>query len=296
MAYTFHKLHTSQVIESLVETSLQHSKMYIDHARNFIRQKPSDSVSFLCGNSGIFAVSSVINQSLGNLAAVEEDLNQFKKGATVCLKASFNRQGNDEMLFGRGGYLSGIYWLNSQLPLQQRFPTYIASNIAEITILTGSSYAVSVQSSVPLLWVCYNEHYIGAAHGVASILHMLLESPIFASQLLSKDNPLNSTQQLVQSAIDNLMRMQTDDGNFPSILEDEGKSFHKLVQWCHGGPGLFFVFAKAYLIFKEKKYLDCCLKIGDLVWSKGLLRKGVGLCHGKIIPSLEKQITELIFL
>lgn len=104
MAYTFHKLYTSRVIESVIETSLQYSKMYSDHSRNFIRQKPSDSVSFLCGNAGIFAVSAVINQSLGNLQAVQEDLNQFNKGATVCLRTSYNRKGNDwnDFYAGRG--------------------------------------------------------------------------------------------------------------------------------------------------------------------------------------------------
>lgn len=256
MAYAFHKLHSSQVIESVVETSLQYSKMYIDHARNFIRQKPSDSVSFLCGNAGIYAVSAVINQSHGNLQAVQEDLNQFKKGATVCLRTSFNRQGNDEMLFGRAGYLSGIYWLNTQLPLQQRFPTHIASNIAEITILTGNNYAHKVGSagSMPLLWVCYGERYLGAAHGVASILHMLLESPMFASHLLNMDHkmvqPTNSTQQLVQSAIDNLLRLQTEDGNFPTILEDQRHQkspASNLVHWLVTLNG-FLICLKKYFV------------------------------------------------
>lgn len=241
MAYAFYKLHSSQVIESIVETSLQYSKMYIDHARNFIREKPSDSVSFLCGNAGIFAVSAVINQSLGNIQAAQEDLNEFKKGATVCMRTSFNRQGSNELLFGRAGYLSGLYWLNLHLPLQQRFPTHIASNIAEKTILEGNNYAHRVGSagSMPLLWVCYGKRYLGAAHGVASILHMLLESPMFSSHLLNEENkmPTNSTQQLVKSSIDNLLCLQTEDGNFPSVLEDQrhhrppgGNLVHWLVQ------------------------------------------------------------------
>jgi hypothetical protein len=38
--------------------------------------------------------------------------------------------------------------------------------------------------------------------------------------------------------------------------------------------------ARAYLIWKEQKYLDSCLKCGELIWQKGLLKKGPGLCHG----------------
>lgn len=38
--------------------------------------------------------------------------------------------------------------------------------------------------------------------------------------------------------------------------------------------------AKAYLCFKEDKYLVACQRAADLIWAKGLLRKGPGICHG----------------
>ncbi|VEN51820.1 unnamed protein product [Callosobruchus maculatus] len=38
--------------------------------------------------------------------------------------------------------------------------------------------------------------------------------------------------------------------------------------------------AKAYLVFKEEKYLQSCKRMADLIWDKGLLKKGPGLCHG----------------
>lgn len=53
-----------------------------------------------------------------------------------------------------------------------------------------------------------------------------------------------------------------------------------LVHWCHGAPGAVYLFAKAYILFGEQKYLDSCEKAADLVWRKGLLRKGPGICHG----------------
>lgn len=40
------------------------------------------------------------------------------------------------------------------------------------------------------------------------------------------------------------------------------------------------MFAKAYLVFKEEKYLTACRLAADLIWKKGLLRKGPGICHG----------------
>lgn len=38
--------------------------------------------------------------------------------------------------------------------------------------------------------------------------------------------------------------------------------------------------AKAYLRWKNEKYLKASSKCGDLIWERGLLRKGPGLCHG----------------
>ena len=91
---------------------------------------------------------------------------------------------------------------------------------------------------------------------------------------------MNDKQKLVKNCIDTFLQMQSYDGNFPCVLEDLNKPEHKLIHWCHGAPGAVYLFAKAFLIFKEQKYLQSCLKCGDLIWQKGLLRKGPGICHG----------------
>lgn len=54
----------------------------------------------------------------------------------------------------------------------------------------------------------------------------------------------------------------------------------RLIHWCHGGPGAIYLLIKAYLIFKENRYLKACSKIADLIWEQGLLLKGPGICHG----------------
>lgn len=54
----------------------------------------------------------------------------------------------------------------------------------------------------------------------------------------------------------------------------------ELVHWCHGAPGVVYMMAAAYLRWKDQRYLDSCVLAGDLVWRKGLLRKGPGICHG----------------
>ncbi|KAJ8951528.1 hypothetical protein NQ314_007666 [Rhamnusium bicolor] len=53
-----------------------------------------------------------------------------------------------------------------------------------------------------------------------------------------------------------------------------------LIHWCHGASGMIYLMAKAYLKFKDDKYLHSCKLMSDLIWEKGLLKKGPGLCHG----------------
>jgi hypothetical protein len=45
-------------------------------------------------------------------------------------------------------------------------------------------------------------------------------------------------------------------------------------------PGVAYLFDKAYLINRKPQYLDTCIRSGEQVWLKGLLKKGPGICHG----------------
>ena len=33
-------------------------------------------------------------------------------------------------------------------------------------------------------------------------------------------------------------------------------------------------------VFKDERYLKAAVQCGEVVWRRGLLRKGYGLCHG----------------
>lgn len=54
----------------------------------------------------------------------------------------------------------------------------------------------------------------------------------------------------------------------------------RLVQWCHGAPGPLLLFARAYEAWGDPRYLAWAEDAADVVWARGLLRKGNGLCHG----------------
>lgn len=76
--------------------------------------------------------------------------------------------------------------------------------------------------------------------------------------------------------------MQEPDGNFPIALgsEKQRNTEKRLVHWCHGAPGAIYLLAKAYHVFKERRYLIACEKAAELIWDRGLLLKGAGICHG----------------
>uniref|UniRef100_A0ABM0MBU5 LanC-like protein 2-like n=1 Tax=Saccoglossus kowalevskii TaxID=10224 RepID=A0ABM0MBU5_SACKO len=61
------------------------------------------------------------------------------------------------------------------------------------------------------------------------------------------------------------------------IVPDEmlyGKS------WCHGSPGVVYMLLQAYKTFSDDKYLEHAKSCTDIIWKRGLLKKGYGLCHG----------------
>jgi len=113
----------------------------------------------------------------------------------------------------------------------------------------------------------------GAAHGLTSILQMLLCFPQHF-----QDN--KDTKFTIINSINLLLQQQEQNGNYPPALGEERDSRHELVHWCHGAPGVVYLMVKAYLTWKDDKYLQAALRCGDVVWEKGLLRKGPGICHG----------------
>lgn len=225
--------------------------------------------------------------------------------------------GGNELFVGRAGYLLGAIWLEKEL---QR-PVLSVDTINEICRLIvddGRAYAQAHQSASPLMYAYYDTEYIGmliniriiktlcqkcnewyftgAAHGLSSILFVLLhcENYLLYNKEAEKD---------VKAATDYILSLQTNNGNFPCATEDIGFEMrsdedYELVHWCHGAPGkfniklsVFFMFreinrsdflgvvylmAKAYLRWQEDKYLQSCIKCGEVIWEKGLLKKGPG--------------------
>ena len=88
---------------------------------------------------------------------------------------------------------------------------------------------------------------------------------------------------LIRESVDYLLSLETSSGNYPCALDELGNSrgeANELVHWCHGAPGVVYLMAAAYLRWEDRRYLNACQRASDLVWRKGLLKKGPGICHG----------------
>lgn len=279
IAYMFWKLSRSPHTRDLYP-ALEHALTYIRNAKanaNRYKKRSAERYSFLCGNAGIYAVSAVISHDLKIVQDFSNDLSNFKSGIEACKAMLHTRNGCDEVLVGRAGYLSGCYWLNDVLP-EKKIPDDDIESICQIMLASGREYSVQIGAPLPLMYQYHGTQYLGAAHGVCSILQMLLDAPGFRTDPISVPS---ADLRDIKKSVDFLLSLQDVEGNFPVALEDvNNKREKRLVHWCHGAPGMVYMLAKAYLIFKEEKYLHSLKVCADLVWKRGFLKKGPGICHG----------------
>ncbi|XP_039961818.1 lanC-like protein 3 homolog [Bactrocera neohumeralis] len=279
IAFMFWKLSRSENTKDLYP-ALEHAETFIRNAKcnaDRYKKRSAERYSFLCGNAGIFAVSAAISHDLKHMEELSDDLTSFKSGIPSSKEFMHTKYGCDEVLVGRAGFLSGCYWLNDIL-CEKKITDDDIISICQMIINSGREYAKKTNAPLPLMYQYHGTEYLGAAHGVCAILHMLLDSPWFRTDPISAPS---AELRDIKRSIDFFLTLQDSEGNFPVALEDLKSGREKrLVHWCHGAPGAVYLLAKAYLIFKEDKYLQALRRCADLVWKKGFLRKGPGICHG----------------
>eukprot|EP00775_Hariotina_reticulata_P009210 gene9210-9377_t len=83
----------------------------------------------------------------------------------------------------------------------------------------------------------------------------------------------------VRGAVDALAAAAFPSGNLPTKLNDREDA---RVAWCHGGTGFVLTLLKAAEVFGDGngRYMAAATAAGNDIWRRGLLKKGVGLCHG----------------
>ncbi|CAN8020959.1 unnamed protein product [Ixodes persulcatus] len=222
--------------------------------------------SFLCGDAGPLAVGAV----LYHLLSREEDSRKLVKKLLDLSKhvAPLEADIPDELLYGRVGYLSALLFVRKHIATAVVSSEVIRDVVCSV-LESGQRLSARTKASFPLMYQWHESYYLGAAHGLSGILYMLLQVRAQLSEAELRD--------LVRPSVDAFVLLQYPSGNFPSSL---GSETDKLVHWCHGAPGAAHLLALARTVFDDARYLEPLRKSVDVIWRRGLLKKGYGICHG----------------
>ena len=222
--------------------------------------------SFYMGGAGIYAL------------AVELDReNWLQHVQSLAGEWTPAKNEDNEVLFGKAGYLYSLLYVHKHHPEAGLQLRGLIEEVAEALFEAGLG-----EDRTKLTYLWRGKDYLGAAHGTIGILQMLLlglkegEGWLFAGE-----NTLNDYKEALQRTIDYVCDLQFPSGNFPSHVRDAGNPERdKLVHFCHGAPGAILTLCTAYEYFHNPRFLATATRAGDMMWEKGLLKKGNGLCHG----------------
>uniref|UniRef100_A0A8D2ZSW4 LanC lantibiotic synthetase component C-like 2 (bacterial) n=1 Tax=Scophthalmus maximus TaxID=52904 RepID=A0A8D2ZSW4_SCOMX len=251
-----------------VSHEASHLQRALDYAKRAMRILNGRKVTFLCGDAGPLAVGAVVHHKLGNAADSKECLSRLLQLQRSVL--SPDAEMPDELLYGRAGYLYALLYVNKEIGADTVDEGTIAKVVTAI-LESGKNMSAEQKKTdrCPLLYEWHKKQYIGAAHGLAGIYYTLMQPGAkVQSDVLSE---------LVRPSIDYVRHKRFRSGNFPSSLSNESD---RLVHWCHGAPGVVHLLIMAHKVFKEEKYLKEAAECAEVIWQRGLLRKGYGICHG----------------
>ncbi|KAF9554810.1 Lanthionine synthetase C-like protein [Agrocybe pediades] len=286
------------------------------HLGRVLRHKPSfsyspDRLSFIETNVGVTALilarglwtsEEVIRNSCKSsheylIHVVQTALDEDARND---IYSPSNKEDGCEVLYGRAGLLYALLYLRKAFQGKDETSVHdltsdkVLSSLVDSIMTRGKHGGFLLSSEFrtgdfahlpPLMWTWHGKRYLGGAHGVAGILHILLCCP---GSVIQKHLPD------IFGTISWLMEIQDDDGNWPSKAPTQRgfSSPNDLIQWCHGAPGMIILLSTALRVLHEQeekivveegftdKIRRSIESAANLVYKRGLLRKGVGLCHG----------------
>jgi len=177
-----------------------------------------------------------------------------------------------ELMWGIAGSMLAAYFMHqwTQEPRwQEVFQAQADRLLQEWQWVDGAGY----------LWTIdlygSQKQWLGPVHGFASNMTPLLVGQSLLSNEDVQDIATRAMTTLVQTA-----QVEAGKANWPAVYEAENRGQDlKLVQYCHGAPGM--VTALASLPVGVNEPFDHILaQGGELTWQAGPLRKGSNLCHG----------------
>ncbi|KAF5185332.1 Lanc-like protein gcr2 [Thalictrum thalictroides] len=215
----------------------------------------SGYATFICGRAGVCALGAVAAKHTGDEQLINYYLAKFKE-------IQLPRDVPNELLYGRAGFLWACLFINKHIG-NNTIPSSYTGPVVRDMIREGRQ--LSNSSSSPLMYEWHGKKYWGAAHGLAGIVHVLMEME------LSPDETED-----VKGTLRYMIRNCFPSGNYPS---SEGRDNDRLVHWCHGAPGVALTLVKAAEVFRDQEFIQAAADAGEVVWNRGLLKR-VGICHG----------------
>ncbi|ETN42855.1 uncharacterized protein HMPREF1541_02013 [Cyphellophora europaea CBS 101466] len=214
----------------------------------------------------------VANETLSQLAvraALLEDASLAQQLCSYSTAINAQPNGSDEWLYGRAGYL---YLLRL---VRFAFPASSHSSLIDTISKTIATTITRILAS-PQPWIWHGKPYIGAVHGSIGIITQIL---------LSSATPNQHAEQL-GSRIHAILDLQLESGNFPSSSLPEKTTSDRLVQFCHGAPGIV-ISLTSLAPYYPSATSDLSTRIEQAISSaqpvleaRGLLTKPPCLCHG----------------
>uniref|UniRef100_A0A7N0ZQE8 Uncharacterized protein n=1 Tax=Kalanchoe fedtschenkoi TaxID=63787 RepID=A0A7N0ZQE8_KALFE len=215
----------------------------------------SGRVTFICGQAGVCALGAVVAKHIGDEKLTNHYLRKFQE---IRLPEDLP----NELLYGRAGFLWACAFLNKHIGNGTVSPACTRPIVDDI-VRAGRQLAQKSES--PLMYEWHGKKYWGAAHGLAGIMHVLMDTELGQDEMKDVKNTLRY-----------MMNNRFPSGNYPS---SEGSESDRLVHWCHGAPGVTLTLVKAAEIFGDQDFAQAAIEAGEVVWNRGLLKR-VGICHG----------------
>lgn len=253
----------------------------LEVAERCLEEEREDSkyVSLMFGAIGHVAVVSCAKLLLGSKDTSLASLISEAEEAT--------RHDENELLLGKAGALAALLWTRQFFWRNGR---RIAKELDDVGKRVAAALVASSVDEDALAYVCFGHRFVGAAHGLAGILLVLHWCAVLgwledSSATAVRHASLKLCTQTCH--LEGKLKKST----IPVLMEeDEARRRRRqdeLVHWCHGAAGIP-EFARAAKAHADRDGDDAlagaaqklCSIAADIVWYKGLILKGGGLCHG----------------
>ncbi|XP_013409667.1 lanC-like protein 2 [Lingula anatina] len=256
--------HLWNVVDGRQSTSHLHAAL--QHTERALRHLKGRKLSFLCGDAGPLALGAVLYEHAGKR---DKSRDCVKRLVSLHKDVCRDPEIPDEILFGRAGYLFALLFVQRNID-HSEIDTVVIERVIKAIIDSGRSLSSEERSPCPLMYAWHGKQYLGAAHGMVGIFYILMQ--------VTSPDIRHYLEEFLRPSIDYLMTLQFPSGNYPSSIGSA--TGDKLIHWCHGAPGWIHMFILAYKVFNDKKYMSAAKSCSEVIWQRGLLRKGYGICHG----------------